>query len=63
MADKNITDEEPLERVEAAIVALKMSRTYLFKLPNDTPGKYRFGRAVRFNIRELKEWARGQRNE
>ncbi len=60
MSNAATVHEEGLDTVETTMKALNMSRTYLFKLPDGTPGKYRFGRSVRFNIRELKEWARRQ---
>ncbi len=60
MSNAGTVHEEGLDTVETTMKALNMSRTFLFKLPNGTPGKYRFGRSVRFNSRELKEWARRQ---
>lgn len=47
-----------LATVREAIEVLKVSKEFLYKLPKDTPGVYRFGRAIRFNIEELKDWAR-----
>ncbi len=47
-----------LAKVAEAASALKVSRSYLHKLPKDTPGVYRFGRSVRFSIEELKAWGR-----
>ena len=42
---------------------LGVSRFYLYKLsPRETPGVYRFGRAKRFSVEELKAWARQHSN-
>ena len=49
-----------LVNVKEAMVALKVSRGYLYKLPLGTPGIYQFGRSKRFSIEELKAWARQQ---
>lgn len=47
-----------LEDVNEAARKLRVSKTYLYKLPPDTPGVYVFGRAKRFCVDELKQWAR-----
>ena len=49
-----------LEKVKEAASALKLSTSFLNKLPKETPGVYQFGRAVRFSIEELKAWSRKQ---
>jgi excisionase family DNA binding protein len=41
-----------------AVKRLMVSKQYLYKLPRNTPGIYRFGRAIRINLEELKGWAR-----
>ena len=47
-----------LVKVAEAASALKVSTSYLHKLPKDTPGIYHFGRSVRFSVEELKAWGR-----
>ncbi len=44
---------QELVAVEKASQVLKLSKGFLYKLPRDTPGVYRLGRAVRFSIDEL----------
>ena len=47
-------------KVEEAARELGMSKFYIYRLPKDTPGLYRFGRALRVNVQELRDWAKGQ---
>lgn len=47
-----------LVSVNEAAQALGVSREYLYRLPPGTPGLHRFGRAIRIQIDELKEWGR-----
>lgn len=47
-------------KVEQAAKELGVSKFWLYKLPRDTPGKYFYGRALRIDVAELKEWAREQ---
>ena len=47
-------------KVEEAAKELGMSKFFIYRLPKDTPGLYRYGRALRVNTIELREWARGQ---
>ena len=46
-----------LVNVEEAARALGVSRTYIYRLSPNTFGVYRFGRAVRLSVEELREWA------
>jgi hypothetical protein len=47
-------------KVEQAAKELGMSKFFIYRLPKDTPGLYRFGRALRVNVQELREWAKRQ---
>ena len=47
-------------KVKQAARELGMSEFYIYRLPKDTPGLYRFGRALRVNVQELRDWAKGQ---
>lgn len=46
-----------LRDVSDAAQALRVSKTFLYKLPRSTPGIYVFGRAVRYDVNELRAWA------
>jgi hypothetical protein len=48
-------------KVEVAAKELSISKFTIYRLPKDTPGLYRYGRALRVNIEELRAWARGQK--
>ncbi len=56
--------EDGLENVpidmSVAIKKTKLSASYLQKLPDDTPGIYRFGRRRKINLVEFTAWARQQ---
>ncbi len=60
MQGKNRKHENivPLADATKAARALKLSTSYLFKLPKDTPGVYKFGSALRFDVAVLRQWAR-----
>lgn len=47
-----------LASVKEAMAELRVSKTFLYKLPKNTPGVYRFGRSLRFSVEELRAWAR-----
>ena len=47
-------------KVEAAAKELGMSKYWIYRLPKDTPGVYSFGRSLRVNVGELRQWARDQ---
>ena len=49
-----------LQKVAEAARGLGVSRTFLYKLPRGTPGVYVFGRAVRYDVEELRAWAAAQ---
>jgi hypothetical protein len=51
--------ERHLQKVEGAAKALGVSKTFLYKLPRGTPGVYAFGRAIRYDVDELRAWAAG----
>ena len=46
--------------VKQAAKDLALSAYFLYRLPKDTPGLYRYGRALRVNVEELRKWAKGQ---
>ena len=46
-----------LEKADKAAKALKVSKIYLYRLPPETPGVFRFGRAKRFDVEVLRNWA------
>ena len=46
--------------VEKAAKELSMSKFWIYRLPKDTPGLYLYGRALRVNVEELRQWAREQ---
>ena len=43
--------------IQRAHKELNLSREFLYRLPEGTPGVYKFGRAVRFDLDELRAWA------
>lgn len=47
-------------KVREAAQELGVSKFYFYRLPKDTPGLYQYGRALRVNVEELRQWARGQ---
>ncbi len=47
-------------KVERAAKEFDMSKWYFYRLPKDTPGLYRYGRALRINVEEFREWAKKQ---
>ena len=47
-------------KVKEAARELGMSPFFIYRLPKDTPGLYRFGRALRVNVEEFREWAKKQ---
>ena len=47
-------------KVGEAAKELALSKFFIYRLPKDTPGLYRYGRALRVNVEELREWAKGQ---
>jgi excisionase family DNA binding protein len=51
--------EGHLHTVDEAAKALRVSKTYLYKLPRGTPGVYAFGRAIRYDVEQLRAWAAG----
>jgi hypothetical protein len=46
-------------KVDQAKKELGVSREFLYKLPLTTPGVHKLGRAKRFDVEKLKEWAGG----
>ena len=46
--------------VKQAAKELGMSKFFIYRLPKDTPGLYRYGRALRVNTAELREWAKNK---
>jgi hypothetical protein len=49
-----------LLKVDQAGAALQLSARFIYGLPPSTPGLYRFGRALRVDVAELRAWARAQ---
>lgn len=49
-----------LETIHEALRVLKVSKSFLYRLPPDTPGVYVLGRSKRFCVEELQAWARSQ---
>ena len=47
-------------KVEQAARELGISKFTIYRLPKDTPGLYQYGRALRVNVEELRQWAKGQ---
>lgn len=54
MAEVKVADK----KVEEAARELNMSKYWIYRLPKDTPGLYAYGRALRVNVDELRQWAR-----
>lgn len=52
--------QDNLVDVRTASKALGVSAIHLYRLPDYTPGIYRIGKCKRFNVCELREWARGR---
>jgi hypothetical protein len=46
--------------VRQAAKELALSTYFIYRLPKDTPGLYQYDRALRVNVEELRNWARGQ---
>jgi hypothetical protein len=44
--------------VPVAAQRMGLSLSFLYKLPSDTPGLYRFGKKKKINVAELMAWAR-----
>lgn len=49
-------------KLAEACKELGMSKFWFYRLPKNTPGVYRYGRAIRINVEEFRRWARGQAN-
>ncbi|MDR4485571.1 MAG: hypothetical protein R3B95_20655 [Nitrospirales bacterium] len=47
-------------KVELAARELGLSKFTIYRLPRTTPGIYRYGKALRVNVEELRQWAREQ---
>lgn len=47
-----------LATASEAAKALRVSKAFLYHLPPSTPGVHKFGRAKRFDVERLAEWAR-----
>ncbi len=52
--------DRPLFNANKAAQLLDVSKMWLYRLPPETPGVYRLGRAKRFDPEALKAWARGK---
>lgn len=50
----------PDVRVEEAAREMGISKFLIYQLPKNTPGLYKYGRALRVNVGELREWARNR---
>ena len=48
------------KKVAEAAIELGMSPFWIYRLPKDTPGLYQYGRALRVNVEELRQWAKKQ---
>jgi hypothetical protein len=46
--------------VSQAAKEIGLSKFKIYRLPKNTPGLYQYGRALRVNVEELRNWARGQ---
>ena len=46
--------------VSKAAKELGLSTYFIYRLPKETPGLYQYGRALRVNVEELRQWAKGQ---
>jgi len=47
-------------RVKEAAKEMGVSPFFIYRLPKNTPGLYQYGRAIRVNVEELRQWARKQ---
>lgn len=56
------TPYESLVDAATAAEALGVSKSFLFRLPKTTPGVFKFGTAVRFDVAVLRGWARVRRS-
>jgi hypothetical protein len=54
---------QTFDTIEEAQRVLKVSRSFLYRLPPDTPGVYVLGRSKRFCVEEIQAWARKQAEE
>lgn len=43
-------------KLEQACKEMGMSKWWFYRLPKDTPGVYRFGRAIRIDVAQLRDW-------
>lgn len=50
--------EEDTVTVQIAAKKIGLSLSYLYKLPHNTPGLYRFGRKKKIHVAEFMAWAR-----
>ena len=48
----------PDVRVDDAAKEMGISKYLLYRLPKNTPGLYKYGRALRVNVEELRKWWR-----
>ncbi|MCH8041691.1 MAG: hypothetical protein IH977_15310 [Nitrospinae bacterium] len=46
--------------IPVAVKETGMSKFYFYRLPKDTPGLYKYGRSLRINLDEFREWVRGK---
>ncbi|HBP90934.1 MAG TPA: hypothetical protein PKK23_15765 [Nitrospirales bacterium] len=46
--------------IGVAAKELGLSKFTMYRLPKTTPGLYIYGRSVRVNVEELRQWAREQ---
>jgi hypothetical protein len=52
-----------LTGIDEARSRLNLSRSFLYRLPSNTPGIYVIGRCRRFCVEEIQAWARKQAEE
>lgn len=45
-------------KADEAAKELGISKFTIYRLPKTTPGIYRYGKALRVNVKELRTWAR-----
>ncbi len=50
-------NNQNLKKAGDAASLLGVSKMFLYRLPKEVPGVYRFGRAVRYDVEELRAWA------
>ena len=50
-------------KVEQAAQELGISKFKIYRLSKDTPGLYKYGKALRVNVAELRAWAREQQKQ